>query len=374
MFDPGRPIGVRVQDNGRWPSNIVFIHPNCSGVCNPDCPIAELDRQSGITQSGAMRHEVPAYEGESTIGFLRGFSGPSNQHGGSGGASRFFKQSQIQKDAMSQPLPQDLLDYFSTMISPPGRTAFYIPDVGVESIWTAIANMDDASLGAVIAVGTPTEEQSKELMRVLLPGAHLILVAPEEETTGHTGACRIEDAGFEIRDAILLADQAEGIHYVPKAGRREREAGCDALEGKTGADATDRKEGTAGLDSPRAGAGRTAVHVRNFHPTVKPLQLMQRLIRDIPQGGGAILDPFVGSGTTVVAAILEGHSAIGIEREEDYLKIADARARGIIGSRKTPMHLRQRDIVIESDAEPPPRAPKELSFEDVFGFEDEDEG
>jgi len=60
--------------------------------CTPGCPVAELDSQSGITQSGAMRHEVEAYEGESTTGFLRGRSGPSNQHGGSGGASRFFKQ------------------------------------------------------------------------------------------------------------------------------------------------------------------------------------------------------------------------------------------------------------------------------------------
>ena len=38
-----------------------------------------------------MRHEVPAYEGESHTGFLRGQSGPSNQHGDSGGASRFFQ-------------------------------------------------------------------------------------------------------------------------------------------------------------------------------------------------------------------------------------------------------------------------------------------
>jgi site-specific DNA-methyltransferase (adenine-specific) len=58
--------------------------------CEEGCPIAELDSQSGITTSGAMKHEVGGYEGESFTSFLRGRSGPSNQHGGTGGASRFF--------------------------------------------------------------------------------------------------------------------------------------------------------------------------------------------------------------------------------------------------------------------------------------------
>jgi hypothetical protein len=167
-------------------------------------------------------------------------------------------------------LPEDLIDYFDTLISPPGKSAYFIVDVAEEGIWKDLASKPDESLSGVIAIGTPTEAQAQELMRVLLPGAHMVLVAPEEEPTGHTGACRIEEAGFEIRDAILLADQAEGIHYVPKAGRKEREAGCAHLEGKTGAEATDRQEGTAGLNSPRAGAGRTASHVKNHHPCLHP--------------------------------------------------------------------------------------------------------
>ena len=61
-------------------------------VCQPGCPVLAMDTQSGVSTSGAMRHEVPAYEGESTTAFLRGRSGPSNQHGGTGGASRFFPQ------------------------------------------------------------------------------------------------------------------------------------------------------------------------------------------------------------------------------------------------------------------------------------------
>jgi len=60
--------------------------------CVEGCPVKALDEQTGVTSSGAMKREVPAYEGESITGFLRGQSGPSNQHGDSGGASRFFPQ------------------------------------------------------------------------------------------------------------------------------------------------------------------------------------------------------------------------------------------------------------------------------------------
>jgi hypothetical protein len=60
--------------------------------CSTDCPVRDINQQSGITQSGAMKREVEAYVGESVTHFLRGHSGPSNQYEDIGGASRFFKQ------------------------------------------------------------------------------------------------------------------------------------------------------------------------------------------------------------------------------------------------------------------------------------------
>lgn len=71
----------------------------------------------------------------------------------------------------------------------------------------------------------------------------------------------------------------------------------------------------------------------NDHPTVKPINLMRWLCRLVTPAGGVVLDPFAGSGTTVVAAILEGFSAVAIEREESYCEIAakriEAAARGL---------------------------------------------
>jgi site-specific DNA-methyltransferase (adenine-specific) len=63
----------------------------------------------------------------------------------------------------------------------------------------------------------------------------------------------------------------------------------------------------------------------NNHPTVKPTDLMRYLCRLITPPGGTVLDPFLGSGTTGKAALLEGFNFVDIEMEETYLDIAQQR-------------------------------------------------
>jgi len=63
----------------------------------------------------------------------------------------------------------------------------------------------------------------------------------------------------------------------------------------------------------------------NVHPTVKPTDLMRYLCRLVTPPGGVVLDPFMGSGSTGKAAMLEGFRFIGIERDPEYHKIAQAR-------------------------------------------------
>jgi len=63
----------------------------------------------------------------------------------------------------------------------------------------------------------------------------------------------------------------------------------------------------------------------NTHPTVKPQALMRMLVRLVTPPSGLVLDPFCGSGSTLVAASLEGFSAVGIEREPEYAAIARGR-------------------------------------------------
>lgn len=114
--------------------------------------------------------------------------------------------------------------------------------------------------------------------------------------------------------------------YCPKVGKKEREAGLDHLPIRTGGNLTDRKDGSDGLKSPRAGAGRGGGR-RNNHPTVKPIALMRYLVCLVTPPGGLVLDPFMGSGPTGIAATLEGFRFYGIELEADYLEIARARIR-----------------------------------------------
>lgn len=141
---------------GRFPANVILDEE--AGRM--------LDEQSGITKSGKVKTDKEAYEGTSNTGFLRGKSTSQNQHGDSGGASRFF--------------------------------------------------------------------------------------------------------------------------YCAKASRKERGE-------------------------------------YNNHPTVKPLKLMRYLVRLITPPNGVVLDPFTGSGTTLIAAYLEGFNYIGIEQNEEYINIANRR-------------------------------------------------
>lgn len=112
--------------------------------------------------------------------------------------------------------------------------------------------------------------------------------------------------------------------YCVKPTKAEREFGCEELPLQSAGDVTDREEGSAGLNSPRAGAGRLSGS-RNFHPTLKPVNLMRYLCRLIVPPGGIVADPFMGSGTTGIAALREGLSFIGVEKEVPYLAIATAR-------------------------------------------------
>lgn len=122
------------------------------------------------------------------------------------------------------------------------------------------------------------------------------------------------------------------IYQCPKASRGEREEGCEDMKKTKGFDAVGRQEGSAGVENPRAGAGRTASEVANIHPTVKPIKLMRWLIRLVTPKGGTILEPFCGSGTTMIAAELEDndYKCIGIEREPKYCDIIRARVKNAI--------------------------------------------
>lgn len=118
------------------------------------------------------------------------------------------------------------------------------------------------------------------------------------------------------------------VYVCPKPSTAEREIGCGHLARATAGELTDRAEGSDGLQSPRAGAGRTSNGRGNTHPTVKPIALMQWLCRLVTPPGGLVLDPFAGSGTTGIAAVREGFGFVGCEMDPAHVVIARARIIG----------------------------------------------
>jgi hypothetical protein len=104
--------------------------------------------------------------------------------------------------------------------------------------------------------------------------------------------------------------------YCPKPGNKERDLGLADLPARSGGQVTGRVDGSAGLDNPRAGAGRNG-NRKNIHPSVKAIALMRYMVRLICPPNGLVLDPFTGSGSTGCAAALEGRRFLGAELNVD---------------------------------------------------------
>jgi len=106
------------------------------------------------------------------------------------------------------------------------------------------------------------------------------------------------------------------FRYQAKPARSERDAGLEELP----------KRNNMRVNAPRESEEKkTASRSANFHPTVKPVELMRWLVRLVTPKGGTVLDPFTGSGTTGCAAILERCSFVGVELSDEYRAIACAR-------------------------------------------------
>lgn len=142
---------------------------------------------------------------------------------------------------------------------------------------------------------------------------------------GRWPANLIHDGSDEVV-GLFPADKqgsAARYFYCAKASKRDRDEGLDGFELKEG-----RPLGISNWEGQTNGSGKTmgpSAPRANVHPTVKPTDLMRYLCRLVTPPNGVVLDPFMGSGSTGKAAMLEGFQFIGIEREAEYVEIAKAR-------------------------------------------------
>jgi DNA modification methylase len=137
---------------------------------------------------------------------------------------------------------------------------------------------------------------------------------PAHVALSHADACTadsgcVTDCPAQLIDAARPDLRPSRLFFSAKATKREREVGCDELPLVN--------DLLYSRPAPRLR--------RNIHPTVKPIALMRWLVGLVVPPDGIVLDPFAGSASTGIAAILEGRSFIGIEREPKYVDIACAR-------------------------------------------------
>ena len=116
-------------------------------------------------------------------------------------------------------------------------------------------------------------------------------------------------------------------YYCPKTSKAEKNRGLEDLPIKKTSSMSGRRDShdMEGYSIDNDVTGRFVTEKQNVHPTVKPVKLMRYLCRLITPKGGTVLDPFMGSGSTGIAAKDEGFEFIGIEREKEYFEIAERR-------------------------------------------------
>ena len=191
---------------------------------------------------------------------------------------------------------------------------------------TGAINVDGCRVGDTVDTWPATRSYAPGQMQ---PGGSGSTQSTGVAPSGRWPANFIHDGSDEATDGLR---DAARFFYTPKAGRDDREEALGDLKRKTPPAVEcqgdyDKK----GLNSPRAGAGRTAKDLVNVHPTVKPTELMRYLVRMVTPPGGTVLDPFTGSGSTGRAAMLEGTRFIGCELSPEYAEIALARIRYTLG-------------------------------------------
>jgi DNA modification methylase len=113
---------------------------------------------------------------------------------------------------------------------------------------------------------------------------------------------------------------ASRFFYVAKISKAERNAGLEGMPLKESQTLNKYVKPSEGRTAPKCGGPK-----QNHHPTVKPKKLMTYLIRMVTPPGGTVLDPFMGSGSTGLAAGESGFSFVGIEKDPEYFSIASKR-------------------------------------------------
>lgn len=330
-----------VRPDGRWPANLIHDGSEEVVVCFP------------VTTSGKDKNPAKA----SSSGFTRhGTRSEEVNYGDTGSAARFFS---CQKDdfplllsdakAIFEAWKKSAANTVQGSLSRPRQYADIARDL-VRLAEACGAVLQGPLLGGHFT--SATESECEKLCEIVITAilyieqrswlvsqherhtllGNLVSIAATNEQTGITTITvshltsdgYAESATFGIMRANTdhgVVASASRFTYCAKASKKDRDEGLS--NPATPFVQFQTANGTSGRPSSLS-EGRNTEY-RNHHPTVKPTDLMRYLCRLVTPPGGTVLDPFTGSGSTGKAAMLEGFNFIGIEREAEYVAIAEAR-------------------------------------------------
>lgn len=296
--------------------------------CTPNCAVSMLDAQSGVSKStgGGMKN-ADKYSGGyvppkvKTIGL-----------GDSGGASRFFatfqheatrfiycpKASKSERNAGCEGLELDSTEIIHISYGPWEKAdlkAVLQVDTAqsVPKVTAASGTWNNSVLGwNTLLFGNSTSELLKENSKSI--------IRTKTDSTIESKTLNWLAHSFtsvSIQDAKLLTVNGGSLVEHARSLNPLQSTTIDPMDFVINVRFASKQE------SPET--KKSDVRSGNTHPTIKPLRLMSYLIRLVTPPNGICLDPFMGSGSTGVAALSEGFRFIGIEKEQEYITIAEAR-------------------------------------------------
>jgi len=186
----------------------------------------------------------------------------------------------------------------------------------------------------------PDNPQGRFPANVIHDGSYEVLeLFPDSSMTGKrksSNRIQQEKANTPFTRGIEAPEYTDSgsaarFFYCAKASKSERNEGLDGFEERPSY-MVENGSKTSGLNGQRYIRATTSA---NHHPTVKPVKLMEYLVKLVTPKDGIVLDPFMGSGTTGIACVNLKRGFIGVEKDQDYFQIAKARVmRGVILRRK----------------------------------------
>jgi DNA modification methylase len=321
----------RTNEMGRWPANVILTDPIFDGGI-----VGVIG--GGYTSSGQMpAGTLTGGKDDTTIlGAFDGGLTARDVPGDSGTYSRFFL---VPKSARSErePLtPEIALELHRARGECDKLRSWAGADLSRNE--PTDSTSPRRAISEVIHPATPTDSSSDTSS---LGSPLTVLSRPDTRST--TGTATSRTTGSTTSSSSIPSPTSDS---TPAANSETASGGSPAQSAdgsslwapptgtsvpRGGRSTGDANRATSPRSSSRNVCGRCGKQLPRVttHPTVKPVDLMRHLIRLVTPPGGIVLDPFLGSGTTGIAAEMEGFDWIGIEQEAEYVAIAQARLEGV---------------------------------------------